>query len=1685
MRTLQYSGHLLLALLLSTILSTITNCLEFEDIVSVDNNEGVTANNVVNKNSNTNPQDEALKRPERLTVIAPKFLRPQSDYHVLINLANTDTPTQIDLQLTGARDSNQEQGEAKSLLISAPGQNTQTIKFSIGNWPAAEYILNVTAEAIDRSWSWTQEAAISYQAKSYSALVQTDKAIYKPGQLVQFRVLFLTQTLTPLSLKDEINVTISDPKKNFIKQWSSLSTYRGLLSLEMQLTEDPMLGDYQIKVEARNQETTKNFKVAEYILPTFDVNIQLPSYVTYNESDLTASVLATYTYGKPVNGHVALTVQPLVRFSNLDTRPLQQSQYRARLVNGTADINLDLVKDLRLDRELFEREIEFFALVEEDLTGRKYNKTKTIKIHDGNIKIERLNKRDRFRPGLSQVIQLKVAYQDDTPVEDNGPELELVATLAGKPFETVKLRPVNGLVEHSFDIPSKIKLNDDVGDDTQVMPTFMDLKANYRGHIHYLSSLTALNSESEQFMQISLPQLHQSTGGSSSSSSSSPRSTRLRASKKTSPTKPSIHVDDDLRVKIKATEGMQQVTCQGIAKGDIIWALSPDAKNKTEFEFEVKVDQRMAPEGRILCFYVRPENKELIADSIEVPVSGMIRNLIKLTSSRDEAKPGQEVEVGVLTKPNSLVGVLGIDQSVLLLQSGNDITQQDVEREMKSYGTSSSVGDSYGATRVSELIDEADMIVMTNNKIYDGFGSSIGRLSSDGMVYVKMAYSSPASSKNIALDSLFLEHEITPPEFHLSKQKREPLVIRTLFPETWLWENGTSGSDGVAKFSSKIPDTITSWVLSAFSINEAQGLALTNEPTKIRVFRPFFIKLNLPYSIIRGETVSIQGVVFNYGKRATQARVTLENRNGEFEFVEAANSIDDERRSTSGSQSKLIRIPAEDATSVSFLIKPLKLGNIDIRMLAQGEFAGDGLVKKLLVKPEGQTQYLNKAMLLNLEGPQSTLIRNLTVDVPPNAVANSSKVFVSAVGDILGPGLSNVDDLLRLPYGCGEQNMINLVPNIVILNYLQKTRRLKEAQRVRAVRNIESGYQRQLNYKRLDGSFSAFGQSDKNGSVWLTAYVLKTLQQAKSAINIDERVIRRAANYLSSFSRPDGSIEESGMLHNKKLQSEAASGASTYLTAYTVIALLQRGIQPDGEAPAPVAIDEVIEKGLAHLEGQIDEAAGKESPYELAIITYALQLANRKPEAADRAYERLWSRANESGDLTWWSASSNSNSNSDVPNYRLRAPFGGVAPTAAKLRASEISEPGSVEEVERETLLIDTATSGADSKPIGSPQQQQPPLKPVPINPKHSAHSFIPDSLDIEMTSLALLSTVKRGELDRALPIVRWLIQKQNSNGGFASTQDTVLAIEALASFAEASASSKSPLSIDLEFAYPRTSGSRSGLRRNNVDQMLISQPNALVNQQIRLPDNITWVQMRATGAGAAVVQLSWQYNLLVSAEKPAFYLNPILDKNSNINYLQLSICTFYKGEGESSNMAVVEVELPSGYVADVEALPGLKQTKDIKRVDTSDGDTKVMVYLDRVTRDEICFTVPAHRTTKVANNRPVPVQIYDYYDRQQVARIFYEPPQASSCDICEPSECQETCARKPKKLERLRSLHEQRHELAHNNKQSHAPKRNADLKAANGPTSAATTNVSELLPLAPVMMTILSAARNVYNQHN
>lgn len=57
--------------------------------------------------------------------------------------------------------------------------------------------------------------------------------------------------------------------------------------------------------------------------------------------------------------------------------------------------------------------------------------------------------------------------------------------------------------------------------------------------------------------------------------------------------------------------------------------------------------------------------------------------------------PGSNMDISVTTNENSLVGLLGVDQSVLLLKKGNDIEHSTVFDELSKYGETERFNYSY------------------------------------------------------------------------------------------------------------------------------------------------------------------------------------------------------------------------------------------------------------------------------------------------------------------------------------------------------------------------------------------------------------------------------------------------------------------------------------------------------------------------------------------------------------------------------------------------------------------------------------------------------------------------------------------------------------------------------------------------------------------------------------------------------------------------------------------------------------------------------------------------------------------------------------------------------------------------------------------------------------------------------
>merc|ERR1712107_674574 len=220
-------------------------------------------------------------------------------------------------------------------------------------------------------------------------------------------------------------------------------------------------------------------------------------------------------------------------------------------------------------------------------------------------------------------------------------------------------------------------------------------------------------------------------------------------------------------------------------------------------------------------------------------------------------------------------------------------------------------------------------------------------------------------------------------------------------------------------------------------------------------------------------------------------------------------------------------------------------------------------------------------------------------------------------------------------------------------------------------------------------------------------------------------------------------------------------------------------------------------------------------------------------------------------------------------------------------------------------------------------------------NPWH----FQPNSVNIEMTAYALLCLTEQREISKAVPVVNWLFSQQNANGGFASTSDTYTALRALTEFGKGFEVQNRNTDMSIQYEFLGT-----------VRRIKVSSESATTMQKRILPEETREVKIRATGNGISVIEVGYQYNLNVTSAWPSFVVNPQVTKVSDSNHMQVTVCTHFihKTNASGSNMAVMEVNLPSGFTANQDTLPALRRYKGVKRVDAEQKDTKVVITLTR-----------------------------------------------------------------------------------------------------------------------------------------
>jgi CD109 antigen len=420
-----------------------------------------------------------------------------------------------------------------------------------------------------------------------------------------------------------------------------------------------------------------------------------------------------------------------------------------------------------------------------------------------------------------------------------------------------------------------------------------------------------------------------------------------------------------------------------------------------------------------------------------------------------------------------------------------------------------------------------------------------------------------------------------------------------------------------------------------------------------------------------------------------------------------------------------------------------------------------------------------------------------------------------------------------------------------------------------------------LTYRHNDGSFSAFGESDEEGSLWLTAFVLKSFAEATELMYIDEDVLDEAADWISSHQNSDGSFDQVGFIHHQEML--GGMQGRNALTAYVAVALLEAGEKS------------VADKTISYLEDELNEM---DDVYTLAITAYAFELA--ESARAEDAYAMLMEKAIEDENGIHW------------------------------------------------------GSGGDDREP--------------PAGEETMGRHMIQNTAEIETTGYAMMALTKHGDAFNASRAAKWLVSQRNAYGGYGSTQDTVVTLQALTQY-----SSGTRADVDLEVTI------ETG---EEVKKININQENFDVLQVVEVPVNAN-VDLSVSGSGEAIAQVVKRYNLPetgtaeeilkveVDYDATEVEVNDLVKVSASVE--------FNPPEFMEAGMVVLDVSVPTGFVPVTDSvIEVVEDDENIKRYEVA--GRKVIFYIENMMPgDRIAFSfyVMAQYPVKA---KAVASEAYSYY---------------------------------------------------------------------------------------------------------
>ncbi|XP_067945969.1 ovostatin-like [Watersipora subatra] len=1587
---------------------------------------------------------------------APSQFIPNRPETVCIDLVEVTTNTSVELSIfKSARiSSSQSISTSQANIVDrmtftmSPAESSKCVVLTLPENVKTKYlVLTVRGDQLPLQpfgWSFYGQnlvRVLDQYTPTEICIIQTDKPEYKPSQTVQISVLRLDTRLRPIN-QPMSNVAIRTPSGVTVEQWLNVPVKSGMAALKFELADELEKGDWSIVVTEHGKEKVKTFSVKQYELPGFDVTITPPASAMLRDESVTAVVCATYTYGQFVSGVLSgsiCLVQPFMRVSE----GAFCHNITELKINGCLNITADRVStgwDYRYN-DWANSELVFQVSVTDDDAGETVSAPQASVPFTNSPYILNLQGADNFRPGLPYHFKVMVSRTDGEP---GHAQLVTITVSKNSTGQTADYR--KGYTTDSNGV-AYVTIPPFIGH-------FLDIQASLEGTFGYptlTASLapTAWYSSSGSHLQIvPLKDSNSIICGSSlkyrvqySTSTSGPvtvyyklvGSGDIAASFKQSVTLTTLTllsakdplvswdstsswqttpIQANLAVRSKPVDPAQPVFNPGVS--------IKTATHKGSFTVNFRVTSDLSPRSHLLVYYARADG-EVVADSIAFDVPECSANKVGLSLSRDIVSPGQSVQLLLTASPGSTCGYNMMDRNTFTHSTESYPTLASVIKRMERYLLPSTSLPTYlplnfycgnlhgvpaeypgfasywekpslyrhrdahqGFVRSGLVVSSTlHMRSAPCKRIYyrthDAMNPAVqpvaaaAGVSPPAFAALSGQLSQPTQSSAIPAIGATSEQTLTPevavvvppsvPNRDSTRTELEQTLkagprpqmlqfvkdVTSYFPETMLFDIVDINPAGNASVQVTVPDSTTQWIGSAVCSDNEDGLGIST-PITLTAFHPYVVSVSLPsMTALRGEIIPVEVTITNYLGACLAVNVALQPSTSYMIIGELMLATEPSLCiCAGGSATRTYNIFLQEiGEKIPITVTANTVGNrlaCPIGSIMSNRIGlSESVVKHLHVLPQGIPRAYTYGDYICVNSASNITFEKEYRLPRPNSrsrVSHSTTGMLTVVGDLMGPAIEQPDMLISPAVG-GEANVARFAPSVHLLKYLDATgQRLPAAAREEALQNIKSGYQRQLSFVHPDGSYSWFGPNQSY-----------ELPEDVPSLWLTSYVLKSLAQ-----AKPLVHIDEPQLQTSLQyiLSKQDPWGCFPQVGRLHNRAM-QLAVDPalgDNFALTAYVTVALIEAGYG-------DVATESLPEPEGVVHKALEcmfVRSRRFRAIRDGYT-----------MTLVAYAFALHNTTDTRSKRAFAYMRRMQSTASDGHKSWRAL--------REGSRIKTGN-----------------------------HWFNrPLAVDVETTSYGLLTTMlmanRTAVLDNGFAIVQWLSDERRARGGFSTSQDTVIALQALSEYATKFAPRQTNVNITAHFS-DTVNGTR--VLTEQVASFAVTTSTSLDVSKVELP-RIRSLVVTATGTGCVRFQTSLNYNIVrPDRSGQPFTTDVTVRNNTRLSQLckrkPLLICTSYVGEGESS-LVVMEVKMQSGWAVEESLVEQLLeyQSLRVKRYDVSPYDNSLTLYFSSLQSRRICFFLYLKRTASVRSGQPAVVTTYDYYRRDSRQETTYQITCSSS----------------------------------------------------------------------------------------